>query len=79
MCAYSQVNGLSASENPWLLTTVLREKFGFEGMVVSDWGAVFGPLRDGGCQLAAAVADLRARPGGAGIEVGPLQVRVDHI
>ena len=41
MCSYNKVNGLSASENPWLLTTVLREEFGFDGLVVSDWGAVY--------------------------------------
>ena len=41
MCAYNKVNGQSASENSWLLTTVLREEFGFEGLVVSDWGAVY--------------------------------------
>jgi beta-glucosidase len=41
MCSYNKVNGLSASENPWLLTTVLREEFGFTGLVVSDWGAVY--------------------------------------
>ncbi len=41
MCAYNKVNGRSASENVWLLTTVLREEFGFEGLVVSDWGAVY--------------------------------------
>jgi beta-glucosidase len=41
MCSYNKVNGLSVSENPWLLTTVLREEFGFEGLVVSDWGAVY--------------------------------------
>jgi beta-glucosidase len=41
MCAYNKVNGQSASENIWLLTTVLREEFGFEGLVVSDWGAVY--------------------------------------
>jgi beta-glucosidase len=41
MCAYNKVNGFSASENTWLLTTVLREEFGFQGVVVSDWGAVY--------------------------------------
>jgi beta-glucosidase len=41
MCSYNKVNGLSASENAWLLTTVLREEWGFAGLVVSDWGAVY--------------------------------------
>ncbi|HET9647149.1 MAG TPA: glycoside hydrolase family 3 C-terminal domain-containing protein [Microlunatus sp.] len=41
MCSYNKVNGQSVSENAWLLTTVLREEFGFEGLVVSDWGAVY--------------------------------------
>jgi len=41
MCSYNKVNGQSASENVWLLDTVLRGEFGFEGLVVSDWGAVY--------------------------------------
>jgi beta-glucosidase len=41
MCSYNKVNGLSASENPWLLTSVLRDEWGFAGLIVSDWGAVY--------------------------------------
>ena len=40
MCAYNRVNGTYASEHRWLLTEVLRAQWGFEGLVVSDWGAV---------------------------------------
>ncbi|NUU05383.1 glycoside hydrolase family 3 C-terminal domain-containing protein [Leifsonia sp. C5G2] len=40
MCSYNRINGVYASENRWLLTDVLRGEWGFEGLVVSDWGAV---------------------------------------
>jgi beta-glucosidase len=40
MCAYNRVNGVYAAENTWLLSTVLREEWGFDGAVISDWGAV---------------------------------------
>ncbi|KQY46148.1 glycoside hydrolase family 3 C-terminal domain-containing protein [Cellulomonas sp. Root137] len=40
MCAYNKVNGTYASENHWLLTELLRDEWAFEGLVVSDWGAV---------------------------------------
>ncbi len=39
MCSYNKVNGKYSSENKWLLTETLREKWGFDGLVVSDWGA----------------------------------------
>lgn len=41
MCAYNKINAVSASENHWLLTEVLRDEWGFDGLVVSDWGAVY--------------------------------------
>lgn len=40
MCSYNRINGIYASENPWLLTDVLRDEWGFQGYVMSDWGAV---------------------------------------
>jgi beta-glucosidase len=40
MCSYNRVNGLHASENPWLLTKLLRDEWGHRGIVISDWGAV---------------------------------------
>ncbi|GAA1391714.1 glycoside hydrolase family 3 C-terminal domain-containing protein [Luteococcus peritonei] len=41
MCSYNKLNGVQVSENRWLLTDVLRGEWGFEGLVVSDWGAVW--------------------------------------
>jgi len=40
MCSYNRINGVYASEDPWLLTDVLRGEWGYDGVVVSDWGAV---------------------------------------
>lgn len=39
MCAYNKINGEYCSENKWLLTDVLRNEWGFDGLVMSDWGA----------------------------------------
>ncbi|WOF23337.1 glycoside hydrolase family 3 C-terminal domain-containing protein [Microbacterium betulae] len=43
MCSYNRINGVYASQNRWLLTDVLRDEWGYEGYVVSDWGAVVDP------------------------------------
>ncbi|AIJ22328.1 beta-glucosidase [Amycolatopsis methanolica 239] len=76
MCSYNRLNGVYASQNRWLLTEVLREEWGFEGLV-SDWGAVAdrvaavaagldltmpGPDDTGDRALAEAVADGRLDP-----------------
>ncbi|MDX9864773.1 MAG: glycoside hydrolase family 3 C-terminal domain-containing protein [Anaerolineaceae bacterium] len=40
MCAYNKVNGTYCAENPFLMTQVLKEEWGHEGLVVTDWGAM---------------------------------------
>ncbi|ONM50025.1 glycoside hydrolase family 3 C-terminal domain-containing protein [Nocardia donostiensis] len=72
MCSYNRINGVHAAENHWLLTAVLRDEWGFDGVVVSDWGAVTDRVAavaagldlempgSGGASDAAVVAAVRA-------------------
>lgn len=61
MCSYNQVNGVQVSEDEYLLRDILKQEWGFEGFVVSDWGAVCDRVRG-----AAAGMDLEM-PGNGGI------------
>ena len=45
MCAYNKINGVYCAENQWLLTDVLRKEWGFDGLVMTDWGATHDRLK----------------------------------
>lgn len=76
MSSYNRLNGTYTSENPWLLTKVLREEWGFDGIVMSDWFGSHstaetinagldlempGPARDRGEKLVAAVREGKVK------------------
>jgi beta-glucosidase len=66
MCAYNKLNGEYCSEHHYLLTDILKNEWGFEGLVVSDWGAVHDR-----------VASLK---GGLDLEMpGPQKQRVESV
>jgi len=46
MCSYNAVNGIPCACDPWLLSKVLRNEWGFKGYVVSDWGAAGNVIDD---------------------------------
>ena len=57
MCAYNLVNGVHCTENDYLLDKILKQEWGFDGIIMSDWGVHSQRSRGGKC---------RARPGNAG-------------
>jgi beta-glucosidase len=46
MCSYNLINGVYAAQNKKLLTDILRDEWGFSGVVVSDWGATDDRVED---------------------------------
>ncbi|MBY5161455.1 glycoside hydrolase family 3 C-terminal domain-containing protein [Nitriliruptoria bacterium AS10] len=53
MCAYNRINGTYASDHHELLTSVLRDEWGFDGLVMTDWGAMNDRVAavEAGCDL----------------------------
>ena len=53
MCSYNKINGTHASDNKLLLTEILRDEWGFDGLVVTDWGALNDRMEafKAGCEL----------------------------
>ena len=64
MTAYNRLNGAWCSEHPWLLQQILRDEWGFDGFVISDWFAA-------GSTLASAQAGLDLEMPGPGRFFGP--------
>ena len=75
MSAYNKINGVYASENRWLLTDLLRGEWDYDGVVVSDWGAVHDPV-----EAVEAGTDLRmpGRPEDDRLRVADAAGRLDH-
>lgn len=53
MCSYNKINGVHSSDNKKLLTDILRKEWGFDGLVVTDWGAMSDRIKGfvAGCDL----------------------------
>ena len=53
MCAYNKINGVHCSDDKQLLTDILRREWGFDGLVVTDWGAMNDRIKafQAGCDL----------------------------
>lgn len=53
MCSYNKINGTYSSNNKWLLTDLLRNEWGYKGLVITDWGALENPVKGikAGCDL----------------------------
>ncbi len=64
MTAHNPLNGIHCSDNGWLLTDVLRQQWGFEGFVVSDWYSTYEtvPVVKGGVDLEMPIARALAAP-----------------
>ena len=63
MTAFNELNGVPATAHPYLLRTLLRDTWGFDGFVVSDWESVTEMIAHGFCGDAACAAERSANAG----------------
>lgn len=63
MTSFNTVDGIPATGNKWLFRDVLRKEFGFEGVVISDWGAVIELVAHGVAEDKKQAAELALKAG----------------
>jgi len=94
MSSYNRLNGTYTSEHPWLLTKVLRDEWGFDGIVMSDWFGSHstaatvnagldlempGPARDRGEKLVAAVRNGEVKPETVRVAAGRILTLLERV
>ena len=78
MCSFNKIVGVYACENPELLNTILRQQLGFEGFVLSDFGAVHSTIPSvlAGTDLETGTAEFYGAPLAAAVRAGQLSESV---
>lgn len=60
MCSFNDINGIPSSGNPYLNKTILRDEWGYDGMLVSDWGSIEQMIAHGICADLKEAAEMSA-------------------
>ena len=63
MTSFNTVDGIPATANRWLFRDVLRKEFGFEGVIISDWGAIIEIIAHGAAENEKQAAELAIKAG----------------
>lgn len=75
MTSFNVVDGVPATGNEWLFRDVLRDEFGFDGVVISDWGAVKEMVAHGVAEDEKAAAELAIK---AGVDIEMMTTAYTH-